>query len=429
MEYRLRRADGEYRWLLDSGVPRFEPGGVFAGYIGSCIDITDSSARRKRDLPSRNWRAWERWPVALPTISITFWAVCSLTRNWRWRSLPVVRHPTQELQRIRAAAIRGAEIVRQLMIYAGQESEVLELVDVSLDRGRDARVAQGFRVEACGTVETILAKGLPAVRANPSQLRQVVMNLITNASEAIGDRDGVILVTTGQVKVGRESPAAYPGTPAEGDYLQLQVSDTGRGMTAETRARIFDPFFTTRHGGPRPRAVRRARDCSEPPWRHPSGKRTGQGHNVPDIAALCRQMRLRPPARLRAPRRRKLVTRAATVLVVEDEDSLRKPRHDDAPEEQASPSSRQATVMSRWTRSVHTKAHIDVLLLDISLPGVPSRQVFEEARLLIPAAVVIITSAYSREHAAAALSATITHFIRKPYRINDLVNLIREAVI
>jgi DNA-binding response OmpR family regulator len=75
------------------------------------------------------------------------------------------------------------------------------------------------------------------------------------------------------------------------------------------------------------------------------------------------------------------------------------------------------------------KGPIDILFLDISLPGVPSRQVFEEARLRIPAAVVIITSAYSRELAAAALSATITHFIRKPYQINDLVNLMREALI
>jgi len=73
--------------------------------------------------------------------------------------------------------------------------------------------------------------------------------------------------------------------------------------------------------------------------------------------------------------------------------------------------------------------HIDVLLLDISLPGISSRRIFEEARLLIPAAVVIITSAYSREHATAALSSTVAHFIRKPYRINDLVNLIREALI
>jgi len=75
------------------------------------------------------------------------------------------------------------------------------------------------------------------------------------------------------------------------------------------------------------------------------------------------------------------------------------------------------------------KGQIDILFLDISLPGVPSRKVFEEARLLIPAAVVIITSAYSREQAAAALSAAIAHFVRKPYRISDLANLMREALI
>jgi CheY-like chemotaxis protein len=75
------------------------------------------------------------------------------------------------------------------------------------------------------------------------------------------------------------------------------------------------------------------------------------------------------------------------------------------------------------------KGCIDVLLLDISLPGVPSRLVFEEARFLIPGVAVIVTSAYSRESAAAALSAPIRYFIRKPYKISDLMNLLREALI
>ena len=334
--------------------------------------------------------------------------------------------PRQEFESIPAVAIRGSEIVRQLMTYTGQEAEVLELVDVSRiveEMVELLRVA----VSKHATVETSLARSLPAVRANPSQLRQVVMNLITNASEAMGDRDGVILVTTGKVTVGSESPAATPERLPEGDYLQLQVSDTGCGMTPETRARIFDPFFTTRQAG------------------HGLGLSVVQGvvrslHGAVQLVSapgegttfriLLPCVTDAPAAALPPPHAQeaRLVTRAATVLVVEDEDSLRHP---------VSMTLRKAgfTILEASDGYVALdqirahKGHIDILFLDISLPGVPSRQVFEEARLLIPAAVVILTSAYSREHAAAALSATVVHFIRKPYRINDLVNLMREALI
>ena len=90
MEYRLRRADGEYRWLLDYGIPRFETGGTFAGYVGSCTDITDLKRPRKKISPNRSWRAWERWPAALRTTSTTFWVECWPTRTWHWRSWPLV---------------------------------------------------------------------------------------------------------------------------------------------------------------------------------------------------------------------------------------------------------------------------------------------------------------------------------------------------
>ena len=156
--------------------------------------------------------------------------------------------PEDELQRIRAVAIRGAEIVRQLMIYAGQENEILELVDVS-------RIVEDMidllkvAVSKHAAVETDLGREIPAVRANPAQIRQIVMNLITNASDAIADRDGVIRVTTGRVTVGLDSPAATSERLPEGDYLQLEVSDTGCGMKPEMQARVFDPFFTTKLPG------------------------------------------------------------------------------------------------------------------------------------------------------------------------------------
>ena len=75
------------------------------------------------------------------------------------------------------------------------------------------------------------------------------MNLVHNASEAIGDRDGVIRVTSGRVIVGRDSLVATSEPLAKGDYVKLEVSDTGRGMTPEVQARIFEPFFTTKLAG------------------------------------------------------------------------------------------------------------------------------------------------------------------------------------
>src|SRR5438552_13643351 len=95
-------------------------------------------------------------------------------------------------------------------------------------------------------LETGLGQDLPAVRANRAQVRQIVMNLVMNASDAIGDRDGVIRMTTRCVYVGRD--LSGEGL-ADGDYLQLEVSDTGRGMSPETQAKAFDPFFTTKSAG------------------------------------------------------------------------------------------------------------------------------------------------------------------------------------
>ena len=83
---------------------------------------------------------------------------------------------------------------------------------------------------------------------NPGQcrtrFRQIVMNLITNASDALGEQDGVIRVTTQYMKSERNS---HENGLTNIDHLQLGVSDTGRGMTAEIRARVFDPFFTTKN--------------------------------------------------------------------------------------------------------------------------------------------------------------------------------------
>ena len=129
-----------------------------------------------------------------------------------------------------------------------KETEQFELIDVSL-AARDLLELLKVTMSKHVRVETRFSKTLPAVRANPTQIRQIVMNLLTNASEAIGDREGVIRITTAPMKVDLDSPLATCEHPAAGSYIQLEVSDDGQGMSPEVQARIFELFFTTKPPG------------------------------------------------------------------------------------------------------------------------------------------------------------------------------------
>jgi two-component system cell cycle sensor histidine kinase/response regulator CckA len=157
--------------------------------------------------------------------------------------------PSEEIQRIKLVAIRGAEIVRELMIFAGQDQTTLvELVDVSRLVEEILELLR-ISISKRAVLRTDLSHNLPAVRGNAAQIRQVVMNVVINASEAIGDKGGIINVSTAQVSdsVNLASISATGLSP--GDYVRLEVSDDGCGMTETLQAKIFDPFFSTKFAG------------------------------------------------------------------------------------------------------------------------------------------------------------------------------------
>ena len=149
------------------------------------------------------------------------------------------------------AAERAADLTRQLLAYAGKGRFVVRQADVSAairDIGKlfraSARAAVDIRLE--------LARGLPMVRADVTQLQQLVMNLVINGVESISEnRSGWVQVATRAVVVDEEflQSADLVEEMAPGRYVLIEVTDDGCGMDAETRARIFDPFFTTKFTG------------------------------------------------------------------------------------------------------------------------------------------------------------------------------------
>ena len=333
--------------------------------------------------------------------------------------------PAENLHRIRDVAVRGAEIVRQLMIYAGEESPVCESVDVSsvVDEMVELlKISTGKQV----TLKTVLGKGLPPVPANPAQIRQVVMNLVINAAEAIGEGAGVIEVATSKVAIGRSDLSTGTERLAVGDYVRLSVSDTGRGITQAEQSRIFDPFFTTKTAGHGLglAVVQGIVRILGGAIRLASTPRGTTFRILLPCAGKTAAQRTKPAATIVAHGARPPKTSVA-VLVIEDEDTLRttvskllrKAGHSVM---QAENGSTGLDLLRMHPRDV------GVMLLDVSLPGMPSREVLRQARHLVPDLKVILTSAYSEERVTASFAgAKFDGFVRKPYRLADLAAALR----
>jgi CheY-like chemotaxis protein len=332
--------------------------------------------------------------------------------------------PQEGLKTIRQLAVHGSDIVRQLMIYSGRESEGVGPVNLSQSIAEMAELLK-VSVSKHAVLVTDLGQELPAVQADAAQIRRVVMNLVTNASQAIGEREGVIRVTTR--RVAGAGATAFSKFGSAGDYLELEVSDTGCGMPQEMQARVFDPFFTTRSTGHGlglavvqgiVRNLGGTIHLTSEPGRGATFRILmpcvpAEAEETPDLGRALQS--LGEPL-------------AATVLVVEDEDELRKAV---------------AKVLLRRGAVVLEAAHgsaavdllrehgdkIDLVLLDLTIPGASSLEVLAEAARARPDLKVIMTSAYSEEAAAASLSAPNTRgFIRKPFRLEALVNTLYKTL-
>ena len=151
---------------------------------------------------------------------------------------------------IETAALRAAELCRQMLAYSGKAQFVIAPLDLGQLVEETARLLH-LSLSKKARLVLDLAPGLPPVLGDATQLRQVVMNLVLNAAEALGPNAGTITVTTRQIHAAREQLERchtfgdHPG----GESVELRIVDTGCGMTPETLARIFDPFFTTKFTG------------------------------------------------------------------------------------------------------------------------------------------------------------------------------------
>ena len=422
IEYRARRADGVYRHMLGTTSPRYI-GRQYAGQVGSVIDITDLKRQQQEDLARQKWESLGTLAGGIAhDFNNLLGGILSQT-ELALAELAGGGSADAEIHSIQAVAIRGAEIVRQLLVYAGQNEDTIEPVNVSrlIEESLDLLKVV---VSKHAVLELRLAADVPVVRSNVGMLRQILINLATNASEAIGERAGVIQVSTSRVSIDSRSIPEGGGLLA-GHYLQLEISDTGCGIPAEKQAKIFDPFFTTKSPG---RGLGLA--VVQGIVRRLGGAITVRSAHPGSVFQILLPGAVEPSregSRDRADAEEKRGSARGTVLIVEDEEiqrsAISKMLRKEGFTVLEAPTGSEALAMLE----IHA-AELRVMLLDVTLPGVGSPEIFREARRLCPDLTVIVTSAYS-EQTVAPMFADLPHrFLRKPFRITDLLQLLGSSL-
>ena len=246
----ILRPDGARRCLAVNVSPVYDAGGAYAGSSGVFQDVTEAKMNEET---LRQAQKLESMGVLAGGIAHDFNNLLSAIMgnlNLLQLETPSGSRSMQLLANMEAATNRAASLTRQMLAYSGRgRFQVRELnlneVVVELSELLQVGIAKGTRLHL------ELAETLPAVAADPSQMQQILMNLVTNASEAMGSRGGEILVATRRVELDAQAALrASVHAPLEpGPHVLLQVRDDGSGIEPEILPHIFDPFFTTRESG------------------------------------------------------------------------------------------------------------------------------------------------------------------------------------
>lgn len=246
MEYRLRRHDGEYRWLLDQGQPRYDATGAFAGYICSCLDISEH----------RNLENQIRHAVKMESIGTLAGGVAHDFNNILmaiigYGQLAILNMEQNDPQRknvehMLEGAERAARLTKDLLLFSRKQISERKPVDLT----EIIKTVEKFIIRVIGEdidCETKLPGQPLIVLADSHQLEQVMMNFATNARDAM-PKGGIFSITAEQTILDQNFITAH-GFGRVGPYALLTVSDNGCGMDEQTRSRIFEPFFTTKSVG------------------------------------------------------------------------------------------------------------------------------------------------------------------------------------
>jgi len=431
-EFRFKRADGNWIHLEAIGKNLFH----YPGINGILITARDITERKKAEDLKLEMERRLLHAQKLESLGVMAGGIAHDFNNLLMAILgnldlalldlsPVSRSKPFIGQAL-VAARRAADLTNQMLAYSGKGMFDLKSFDISELVEEMAKLLKAS-ISKNVTLNLQLASDLPRIMADPGQIQQIIMNLIVNASEAIGTSAGMVTMTTGM----RECDESYLGQsrlkekPSPGSYIFLEVKDNGCGMDKETQERLFDPFFTTKFTG---RGLGMAAVLgivsghkgaimvdSKP------GSGTGIRVLFPAAASVVQGAlkKGKDEARKRMPRE-KSPARRGNVLVVDDEEMVLGLCRD---------------MVERLGFKVLTAAdgeqavavfteHADditCVILDLNMPHRDGITTFDTLRKIRQDVKVIISSGYDKQEVSGRFDGKgLAGFIKKPYQLENL---------
>jgi two-component system, cell cycle sensor histidine kinase and response regulator CckA len=410
------------RYFHSNLIPLRNSAGEIDRIVGACIDTTDLKRTQEEAIGRQKLESLGVLAAGIAHDFNNLLGSILAEAELAETEMAVGASASQEIRAIQSLATRAGEMVRELMTYAGKDSSTRGPTDLSLLVQEMLELLK-ISISKHATLHVDLPPNLPPIHANPAQLRQVIMNLITNASEALGGAEGVISISISTAST-QQSSAENGVNAAATDCLRLTISDTGSGMSQDVLPRIFDPFYTTKFSGrglglAAVQGIIRSHNGAINVTSAP-----GQGSRFEILLPCSSTSATDAISGLVKSHGGAFGCPAGTILMIEDEESLRQAV---------------ATMLRKrgfrvieagdgatGTQLFQTNhAIIDAILLDMTLPIMTGSEVFKTMLRVRPDIKVILTSAYG--HDKLDVEQTPWAYIRKPYRIAELSELLGRA--
>lgn len=342
------------------------------------------------------------------------------------RKLPPLSPALENLNNILKTSEKAADLCKQMLAYSGKGKFVVQYLNIS-DLVKDMSYLLEVSISKRIKLRYEFADELPPIEGDVAQINQIIMNLITNAAEAIGDKSGLITIRTGIMHCDKSylKDTWLDENLAEGPYCYYEVADTGCGMTDKVKARIFEPFFTTKFTG-------RGLGMSAVLGIVRGHKGALKIYSEPGKGSIIKVLF---PAVMNAVTQKLKEQNhtleefhgSGTILLVDDEETIRALGKE---------------ILTTFGFSVLTAEdgrealeifskkpdQIDLVILDLMMPHMDGADCFRELKRIKPDIKVIMSSGYNEQEISQRfVGKGLAGFLQKPYQIQRLMDMIRKV--